>query len=212
MEVYGTKPKLFTKEWWPYFWDYYKIHTIVCIVAAIVIISTINDCMHRTNYDLQIDVITENSVTQEALDNLTNIICENIEDVTCNGKNEAYITYIDMGENIDPQYSQAMYTKMTIEAIYTDSSVFLMSKKYADYMFENGILMPASSWTDAESYNGYAVSLENCEILENIGIDTSDLYAGVVNLRADDKEQLREKNRKKQENGVKFAKFLLDKR
>ena len=25
MEVYGTKPKMFTKAWWGYFWDYFGL-------------------------------------------------------------------------------------------------------------------------------------------------------------------------------------------
>lgn len=210
MEVYGTKPKRFTKDWWPYFWDYYKLHTIGIILAAIAVISFISDCRGQKNYDLQIDVITENQISEEALNKLSDIVYENIDDVTQNGKTEAYINYLDMSENGDPQYMEAMHTKMMIESGYTDAFVFLVSKKYADYMSELGVFKPASEWTDSESYDGYTVNLQNCEILENCGIDTSDLYLGIVNFRERDKKSQIEKNRPKQENGIKFAKLLLN--
>ena len=210
MEVYGTKPKIFTKDWWPYFWDYYKLHTISVILAAVAIISFVSDCKNQKNYDLQIDLITENQVSEETLDKLLDTVYEKIDDVTENGKTEAYINYLDMSENGDPQYMEAMHTKMMIETGYTEAFVFLVSKKYADYMSEVGVFKPSSEWTDSESYNGYLINLENCEILKDLGIDTGDLYLGIVNFRERDKKSEIEKNRPKQKNGIKFAKFLLN--
>ena len=117
-----------------------------------------------------------------------------------------------MSENNDPQYFEAMSAKMMIEVGYTEAFVFLMSQKFADYMSDAGVFKPTSDWTEAESYNGYCISLKNCEVLETIGIDTSDLYIGIVELRERDGKSALNKNLPKQENGIKFAKFLLDKR
>ncbi|HAL63744.1 MAG TPA: hypothetical protein DCO93_04785, partial [Clostridiales bacterium] len=182
MEVYGTKPKRFTKEWWEYFWDYYKIHTIATAIIIIFIGITISECAHRINYDLQIDYISENQISDEAVNALTSLIEQNIDDITENGKPEAYVTYLDMGEHGDPQYTQAMFTKYSVEMGYTESFVFLVSEKYADQLSEEGIFEEASTWTSIPSYNGYCVSLEDCEILKEIGIDTSDLYVGVLKI------------------------------
>lgn len=212
MEVYGTKPKRFTKEWWQYFWDYYKIHTITAIIVLIVIITTISECAHRIDYDLQIDYISENPLFGEVSDNLVALIEDNIDDVTGNGKSEAYIVNLDMGDRNDPQYTQAMFTKYSVEMGYTESFVFLVSKEYADQLSEAEVFEKAESWTSAPSYNGYCVSLENCSALSEIGVDTSDLYVGVVKMRERDKESEREKNLPKQANGIKFAKFLVNKR
>lgn len=212
MEVYGVKPKPFTKEWWPYFWEYYKIHTFFVVFAVIFLVAAISECKNQKNYDLQIDVITENAVSQEALDRLTDVASENIDDVTDNGKNEALVSYLYMNESDDPQYFEAVSTKMMAETGYTDAFIFLVSKKYADYMSDLGGFKPASEWTEFPSYNGYCVSLADCEIIKKLGIDTTDLYMGIVELRERDKKSEREKNRLKQDNGIKFAKFLLEKR
>ena len=212
MEVYGIKPKRFTKEWWEYFWDYYKFHTIAAVFVIIALITTVNECAHRTNYDLQIDYISENQILPESANLLNALIEENIDDVTENGKKEVYVAQFDMGEHNDPQYTQAMFAKYSVEAMYTDSFVFLMSKKYADELSDAGIFEKSEIWTSAPSYNGYCVSLEACTKLEEIGIDTSDLYIGVIKIRERDRESEREKNRPKQENGIKFAKFLINER
>ena len=210
MEVYGVKPKRFTKEWWPYFWDYYKLHLLAVIFAVIVLISALYECKKQIKYDLQIDIITENFVTEEAITSLTEFTKGNIQDVTKNGVTDAYVLYLDMGEEDEPQFMEAMQTKMMVEVGYTEGFVFLVSKKYADYMSEIGVSMPSSDWTEAESYNGYCIDLKGSKILENTGIDTSDLYLGVVAMRERDKEKDRKKNLPKQENGIKIAKLLID--
>lgn len=210
MEVYGVKPKIFTKDWWPYFWEYYKLHTFAVLIVAFFIISTLHECKNQIKYDLQIDVITENTVPQKALDALSDAAQKNISDVTENGKNEAYVNYLYVDESGDPQYFEAINTKMMVETGYTDAFIFLVSKKYADYMSELGVFKPASEWTDRPSYNGFCISLENCEILKNQGFDTSDLYLGIVELREREKAKERENHRPMQENGISFAKFLLN--
>ena len=210
MEVYGTKPKRFTKEWREYFWDYYKWHTIATIVAMIVIISTINDCVHRINYDLQIDYISEHMISDNASDALRELIEEHIVDVGKNGSPEAYVKVIDMSENADPQYTQAMYTKYSVEMAYTDSFVFILSKKYADTLSEEEIFEKAESWTDVPSYNGYCINLEGCKALDELGIDTNDLYLGIIKLRETKKESERNNKLLQQENGIRVANYLID--
>ncbi|MCR4720001.1 MAG: hypothetical protein K5768_10270 [Firmicutes bacterium] len=212
MEVYGVKPKRFTKEWWEYFWEYYKWHTIATIVLIILFITSINDCVHRINYDLQVDYISEHQISEEASNALTALIEENIDDVTENGKKEAYVTLLDMKENPDPQYTQAMYTKYSVEMAYIESFVFLMSKKYADELSDMGVFEASENWTSAPSYNGYCISLEDCTALKEIGIDTGDLYLGIIKLKEQEKVSEREKKLLQQENGIKFAKFLISKR
>ena len=45
-EKYGVVPKRFTREWWDYFWMYYKWHTIaiafVIIAVTVTIVQKIN--------------------------------------------------------------------------------------------------------------------------------------------------------------------------
>ena len=212
MEVYGQKPKRFTKEWWEYFWDYYKLHTIAGVFLLFILVISISECAHKIDYDLQVDYISEHQISDRSVTALTELIEKNIDDINENGKNQAYVTVLDMGEDADPQYTQAIYTKYSVEAGYTESFVFLVSKKYADILSEEDIFEKSENWTSAPSYNGYCISLDNCAVLKEIGIDTSDLYLGIIRLRDREKEAEREKKLPYQRNGIKFAKFLIDKR
>lgn len=210
MEVYGEKPKRFTKEWWEYFWDYYKLHTIAAVIVLIVIISTITECATRKHYDLQVDYISRTALSFEAQNALTELIAKNIDDVTKNGKTEAFLTYLDLGDRNDPQRFQAMSTKYAIEMGNTESYVFLVSKEYADQLIEGEVLLEAEKWCNAPSYKGYCIDLADCSILKDIGVETDDLYLCIIRMREKDlKSQLRHSE---QENGIKFAKFLINER
>ena len=43
-EKYGEVPPKFTKKWWEYFWDYYKWHVIITVVAVLIASVTIVQC------------------------------------------------------------------------------------------------------------------------------------------------------------------------
>ena len=53
-EKYGVKPKIFTKEWWPYFWKYYKWHTIAILFVGGLAITWIVQCSRNVEPDLGI--------------------------------------------------------------------------------------------------------------------------------------------------------------
>ena len=208
MEVYGEKPKRFTKEWWEYFWDYYKWHTIGGIVVLILVVSTIVECANRKNYDLQIDYISEKGLSLQAQDGLVALMEKNIDDATQNGKTEAFLTYLDMNKNNDPQYVQAMTTKYAVEVGNTDAFVFLVSKDYADQLLEGEMLLETKEWCDAEPYMDYFVNLSDSKALKDIGVNTEDLYVCVLKLGDGNSEE----KLLKQKNGINFAKFLIGER
>ena len=208
MEVYGTKPKRFTKEWWEYFWDYYKWHTIGTVVVLIMVLSTIHECANRIHYDLQLDYISETPMSMQAQESLVTLMQNNIDDVTQNGKTEAFVTYLDMGKHNDPQYVQAMSTKYAVEMGSSESFVFLVSKDYADQLIEGEILVEASKWCNAPSYRGYCINLSDCKLLKDIGVNTDDLYVCILEMRDD----VSEDKLSEQENGIKFARLLIGER
>lgn len=208
MEVYGTKPKRFTKEWWGYFWYYYKWHTLAVVFASFLIIYSSVQCAMQPKYDLHIDYISEFGLTEESEKALTELMCANIDDINGNDKIDAFVLNLNMNESADVQMTQAMQAKLMLEMGYSDSYVFIMTKKYADMFTENDVLKPVSEWlgTDAD---GMTVSLADSDALADIGIDAKgqDLYVGVRPLRdKDDKPE----DAAEYENGVKFAKYLID--
>ena len=208
MEVYGTKPKKFTKEWWSYFWMYYKWHTIAILFAAAIITTSAVQCAQSPKYDLQADFITETFFSDEQKAALEQLMCDNIDDASGNDKKEAFVLNLNMVQSEDVQMNQAMQTKFFLEQGYSESYVFIGSENYIDWLASAEIFVPASDWAQGEEGN-YA-SLAGCTALEDIGIDTSDLYIAVRSMREKDAEK--EYQVHQYENGIKFAQFLVGKR
>ena len=207
MEYYGEKPKRFSKEWWENYVYYYKKHTIIGICAVLVLGYIIYTDVTATKYDLQIDYISELGIFQEQTAKIEELASGAIDDVTGNDVCDAFVMPIDMAPSNDMQYGQAMQVKYMTEMGYSEGFVFIVSKKYADEMAGSGFFEEASLWTNAED-GAECVSLAGCQKLEGLAMPLDELYVGVRKLRDDEKEE--EKAIAKYENGIKFAKFLVE--
>lgn len=206
MEVYGEKPQKFTAKWWGYVWDYYKWHFVCVIFIIFIMVTTLHQCATRPNYDLKVTAITEQNLVMSQTDTLTEMAQGVISDATGNGEIEAFVMPICMSDESDAQTIQAGYAKFAVEMSMPEAYVFIMSQVFADKVAEGELLEPASVWADGRD-DEYLISLAGNEKLEALGIDTGELYLGVVKLFDDKKEDEVEKAR--YENGVLFARHLL---
>ncbi len=207
MEVYGVKPKRFTKEWWGYFWDYYKWHTIAVLGAALVIGYSAVQCATATKYDLQVDYISEQPILVEQQTALTELIKANIDDVHNNDSIDAFVLALNVVETKDTQMNQALQSKVMLEQAFSESFAFILSKKFSDYYAQSEIFEENTLWAGEKSDGGFYVSLENCSTLAEMGMDTSNLYVAVRKLRKDEMKD--EIKIAEQANAVKFAQSLI---
>lgn len=209
MEVYGEKPKLFSQKWWENYFYYYKTHTIVAILALLAAGYLIYTDVTATKYDLQIDYIAEHGLMEEQLDKIVQTCNENIDDVTGNGVCDSFVMLLDLSPKQDMQYAQAMQVKYMTELGYSEAFVFIMDKKYMEEMSQGGMFEKSSVWSD-KGDDTECISLAGCTAFEGSGIPVDELYVAVRKLRDDevDKEEIVAKH----QNGVKFAKFLIDER
>lgn len=206
MEVYGEKPQKFTAKWWGYVWDYYKWHIVCVLFIIFTLVTTLHQCATRPNYDLKITAVTEQNLVLGQTDAITEMANNIISDATGNGVVEAFCMPICMNDQSDAQTIQAGYAKFTVEVSMPEAYVFIMSKVFADRIEEGGLLESTDVWADGNA-DEYLVSLNGNEKLSALGIDTKELYLGVVKLFDDKKEDEVEKAR--YENGVLFARHLL---
>lgn len=211
MEVYGVKPKKFTKAWWEYFWDYYKIHVLCVAFAAVLIGVTAVQCATRPSYDLQIDFASQFGVLPEYEQNIADLASKVIADADGDEKVEPYVLTFDLrdGGVVVAEHSMAMNTKFAIEQAYPEAYVFIVSEKYAKVSEDNGIMEDSSVWAEEIENEGGMVSLAGSAALSEIGIDAgaSELFVGVVALTEEKKQD--ETECRRYENGVRFARYLL---
>lgn len=223
MEKYGEIPKRFTKKWWEYFWDYYKIHTIAAVVAVAAIASTISQCANKIDYDLSLVTVGLPMLAVDKEEVLCAELAELVDDIDGKDGTNAFITQIPIGvEGQDPEYEVTLMQNFMIELGFGEGYIYFFSAECADsYLNRDDVadsFMPVSEWgvagLDAEGrrillYMGepFALSMEGNALLEEAGIDTSDCYMMLRYPRYNEKDD--EQALKKFENAKKAAQAIL---
>ncbi len=219
MEKYGTIPPKFTKEWWSYFWEYYKIHTISAIAALLLVGMTVYQCETQTKYDLSISYIGTTPISEESEEKLKEQIAPSIDEITGNKNIDIFLmTYgIDMGstDNTSAEYAYALNVKFMAELQSGTTDIYIMSKSnaeknsgYTDCFIDITTLSGSDDVVRDETGKAVAVSLKDSRILKNSGIDSSDMYLMVRDLfekNKDSKEYILN-----HENSLKAATLLLE--
>ncbi|MBR5808582.1 MAG: hypothetical protein IKY39_00550 [Clostridia bacterium] len=206
MEVYGEKPQKFTAKWWEYIWEYYKWHFACVLFIIFTMVTTLHQCATRPSYDLQIMIATQQDIAPAQADYLREEAESIVADSTGNGVNEVYVMPLTLNPDGDPQIMQVNHTKFTVELSMPESYVFILSKKYADQAVGTGFFESVGVWT-GDGSEEELISLKDNEKLTALGIDTEELYLGVLKLTEERQKDELEKSR--YENGVLFARHLL---
>lgn len=199
MEKYGTIPPRFTKEWWAYFWEYYKWHTIATAFVLLVVIVTLVQCATKTVYDMTITYAGNSALSDEITANISSDLAEVIKDSNGDGENNIFLQQLTFGmQNEDPQYEMAMQTKLMLEFSAGETFLFIFSKSQLDTYLnqENceGLFLPVSEWVEDESclenaslvMSGgiaYAVSLGESAYFKSLGLDMQDQYIVIREIR-----------------------------
>lgn len=218
-EVYGVKPKKFTKEWWSYFWMYYKWHTIVIAVIAILVATTISQCVTSEKYDLTITYLGDKYFSDEEEEAFVNGLEPFIEDSDGNGENNIYFSELTIDERSgNEQMNMTMSMKHDLQITDEDTYIYIYNKEQLDKQLNRGYTSDtylsvdqwlASSVSDeylvcAEDGKAYAVSLDGSLFMKKIGIDSSDMYLMIKN--SNDSE---DKNEKIQNGAINAANELV---
>ena len=190
-EHYGVKPKMFTKEWWPYYWMYYKWYTITAVAIVAFIVMIIYDCVTKEKYDLKITYYGSNAYLSEMWEELDATLEEYIEDIDDNGeKNILMIPLVMSDKSEDMQMSQAAYTQYTMSFTDTLSYLYIYDQAQLDILIDedivNGTFLTTDKWLNSDvsedsivygkNSKPYAISLKDSKIINSIGLNGEDLY------------------------------------
>lgn len=194
-ERYGVRPKKFTKEWWPYFWTYYKWHTVAAAVAVLLILVTAVQCATQETYDLTITYAGSRVFIEKEVEALEAEAEKYVEDVDGNGENNVLLLQLNFGNNqSSAEMDYALQTKHDLEMNSSEISyLYIYDKEKAEQMVSRDdacdIYVNVNEWVDGDiseekvlcNAGGIpaAVSLEDSTILKNIGINPDGLYAAV---------------------------------
>lgn len=216
-EKYGTVPPRFTKAWWEYFWDYYKWHVIITIIALLIAAVTITQCATREKYDMNIVYVGHMNYSQEEIEKTQELLEQHITDVDENGENSILfnqLVFLDTAGS--EEYDYAIQTKLDVSFLDDCSFVYLFDKAQAELQLQkeaaDEIFECTDSWakgTEAEILTGpdgkgYAVNLKDSKLLKDNNIYCDDLYVMIRQNYKDDKE-----NTQAHEDSINVAEVLV---
>lgn len=189
MERYGTIPKRFTKEWWPYFWYYYKWHVLGTLFALFFILFTFAQCALRPKYDTTLTYAGSKIYDDQSLKAWAELAQQNFIDLDVNGKVLVGVQQMNFSNNpATAEYDYAVQTKLDLELQTGETFLFLYDKATAELMlnrpYTDQIYAPLSQWCETPAQKeqimaggeGYAISLADSKLLEEHQIYHEDLY------------------------------------
>lgn len=213
MEKYGTIPPRFTKAWWAHYWFYYKYHLIAVLCAIIFVVSYARSCITAIDYDLKVQMYSQYMLVEEQTSAIEDKLREISGDATGNGKVEVMLlSQADLpesAENAEFNYATSMKFMADLEA--ADHNIYIVNKNYADKLTQQECMASRDLWAGdvAEDlcYGESFVSLSGNKFFADLGVDTDDLYIGVLSLY--DRYKDKEENVKRYENALVVAKELI---
>lgn len=215
-EHYGIVPKKFTKEWWPYFWMYYKWHTIAVIALIAAILFTVHQCATQKQYDFTVTYAGHRFFNEEQTAALASDWNGMINDVDGNGENAIFLQTLSYTETPgSEEYDAVMDSKLDM-TLYDDRSyIYIVDSKRLMRMLNNSyrddVYAHTYDWTDTNGGSlymiegePYAVSLKDSSYLNENGYITDDMYLLMKrNYSEDALEQAA------YDESVKLAQFLI---
>lgn len=190
-EVYGVKPKMFTKEWWPYYWLYYKWHTVAVLFVVMLIVIALVECATEEKYDLKMLSFGQFYYEDSNWDIVEAELEADIADADDNG--EKNVSIMSLSVFMDEEYLEQNYAMLLKhDSSFTDNLTYLYIYDRAELeprlkddfvsegFFETDVWLNEDIDDEKLLYdkNGkaYAVSLKDSSVLKKAGIDGENLY------------------------------------
>ena len=185
------------KDKWINFWYYYRIHVIVGIIAAFLIIFTAVECARRIDYDLSLSYYSATPISEEGITKLTEELKKNVDDVNLNGQTDVFIASCFANPNEFSEQTQAVVMKLQAELAAGDSMGYIVDKTYRE-MLEKGY---------TECFEGFILISDIPEIKEMLSLsDDAEVFWTVKKLYENEKND--EKKIYTHENALKIQKYF----
>ncbi len=192
-EKYGEIPPKFTKDWWSYFWMYYKWHTIGISAAVIAVAGTAVQCAHREKYDLAVTYCAQSYMDPETEEALELELEKYTDDADGNGEVNVMIQQINISNAAgSEEMDYALQVKHDMELSNDYAYLFIYDKTEAEDLIpresSDSVYADVRDWlpdagdravVNSSAEVPSAVSLSGSAILDSLGIDSEELYAAV---------------------------------
>ena len=190
------------KQKWDNYWYHYKWHTIGAVFALFLIITIFYSCSHKQEPDLYMVYLSNAIVTDESVDKIETGIIEkaSLEDVDGDEKIIVFMEHIVSQFDVNAYVDEATAGKIQT-VMFGGQHTLMLVHRYAledyDGIFENlEEVEKEGDKTFKSPSEGFVsgISVEGNKYLENLGINTKDLY---VAMRRRSPKELKDKEKEK---------------
>lgn len=207
---------------WENYWYYYKWHTIIGIIAALVIAYTVYDKVTYVKPDFEIDAVTDCGFTYNSADMVENSLASSgtLDDINGDGKVKASVSYYTAGysdeasKQADPSMMQIVQLRMAVG----ESPIILTDAAVVKVFDDQGVFMDITDLTDRLgiaqenrliSKDGAVIGINVAEstVFADTGIQTGELYLTLRNPTNDMKKN--EKAMKQFDSAERIAEYLI---
>lgn len=193
-ERYGVKPKRFTSAWWGYFWMYYKWYTIGTILVILAIVITAVQCARKETYDLTVNYAATNYYSDSVIRAFEEAAKPYINDADGDGEANVFVQQLNFtNQPGNEEMDYTLQVKHDLELSNDYSFLYIYDSDEAEIMFNREsaelVYMNVHDWIEGsideadimttDSGESCAVKISGSKLLEDIGIDTTDLYLAV---------------------------------
>ena len=203
-EVYGEKPKKFTKKWWSYFWCYYKWWVIVPVFLIVIAIGLTIHMLNMKKFDLTLTYAGPHYFPGNYTKEISAEYSKLCPDVNKDKKNKLNFANSTIPlEGRDFEYMGALMESLKFSIEEDEKYVFIIHKNFAGRftaqtprdsrytLLEDWLTVDIG---DKETFcdeggNAYGVSLAGSKIFEKWDCDLTDHYL-FISKEPSDKSEL----------------------
>lgn len=197
------------------FFYYYKWHTVAAIFVILILLFGIKSSIDSKEPDLNILYVSDKVTAPEATNNFKKTLDENklIKDVNEDGEKYFYFEPLVLSFDDNSNQDYALYQKLQVQ-MFTGVQTLMLVHQYVledyDGAFDN---IGAYAGKDDKTFKGSekfvtGISVEGNRLLEDIGINTENLYVS-MHIRTE-KQQEKGELEKEYKLAEKVLEFILD--
>lgn len=213
------KYKLFSKKWFENYWYYYKWYTIGGAVLLVSLVLLIGECAFRVKPDFSLNYVGNpdyNFVQLKAYE-LEDKLAGMVKDVNGDKKQSVKVNLMYLDKNDKSKEATFMFQLADVEMATGEAAVYIFDSEYVDRYSKYGFFdlteyvdkyrIPSDMvlMDEARGYP-YAINLTGNKILEDLEIETEELYLVLRPMRDNENKKM---DALLYENSLEMAEYIL---
>ena len=204
------------KKWLENYWYHYKFHTFAGIFALVLLVVGVKSFTDRTEMDLSMVYFSDTTFSAETSDKFISSLkdLDIVKDLDADGEKYIHIEPVVHSFDIDAPLQQGSAEKLQT-ILYAGDHTLMLVHKYAleDYaQFFEDISDKAKdkdkTFRNPEEKYISGISVEGNAFLEDMGINTKDLYVAMRRMR--EKEKGNEETKKLFDQAYRVMDYILE--